>query len=206
MSKIIKESLDINDWFAGLKDDIDLWITDPPYPFDNRNGTSRFNHIDNVDEMYKRLGWKDIEKFVEDAFVHSNDGARFYIFCNRDGLRKTWSAIESAGWKFRNILVWNKINMGMGYHWRNQTEYILYATKGRPKNFVQSSRNVFDYKKPKGDSAKPPQIWADILNASLCDGDICADPFAGTDPMTAALDDQALITKLGKAYTNSLDT
>ena len=35
--KIIKTSLDIDDWFNSLNEDIDMWITDPPYPFNNQN-------------------------------------------------------------------------------------------------------------------------------------------------------------------------
>jgi len=206
MSKITKTSLDIDDWFSALEKNIDVWITDPPYPFNNQNGTSRFNHIDNVDEMYTRLDWAGIESFIKNAFERSNDGARLYIFCNRDGLRRTWGALEAAGWKFRNMLVWNKSVMGMGYHWRNQTEYILYASKGKPKNYVQGVPNIFEYKKPKGQSAKPPEIWRDILNRTLCEGDVCADPFAGTDPLSIALEDQGLYATLGESYSNILDT
>ena len=39
MKKVIKSSLDIEDWFLSLDDNVDLWITDPPYPFNNKNGT-----------------------------------------------------------------------------------------------------------------------------------------------------------------------
>jgi site-specific DNA-methyltransferase (adenine-specific) len=187
--KVISTSLEISEWFESLDENIDLWITDPPYPFDNKNGSVRFGYKDGEDSMYNRMSWNDIESFCTKAYNKSNDGARFYMFCNRDGIRQTWKAIESSGWKFRNILVWDKKNMGMGYHWRNQAEYIFYASRGKPKTYVKSSGNIFSHKKPRGvgHSAKPSEIWSEILNGSLCDGDVCADPFSGSNPFLKSL-------------------
>lgn len=207
MSKIIKTNLEINDWFEFVNDKIDLWITDPPYPFENQNGTNRFSFDSSVqsDMMYNRMTWGDIKLCIENMFEISNSGARLYMFTNRDGLRNMMNEIEGAGWKFRNILIWNKKNMGMGYHWRNQIEYIIYASKGKPKSYVKGSPNIFSYKKPRGlgQSAKPVEIWSDILLNSSVDDDICADPFAGHDPMSASLENnKSIMSKIKKSYSN----
>lgn len=203
--------LDIDKWFAQLHEDVDLWITDPPYPFDSRNGTGRYGG------MYNRLTWKKLDDIFLKMYNKTLDGGRVYVFCNRDGLFKTGKALENVGFKPRNILVWDKQHFGGGYHWRNQVEYIIYVSKGKPKSYVKGSSNVFNYSRPKKSdaipkigynpsalSAKPYKIWEDIIRNSGCDGDVCADPFSGTNPMRAALLTNAtLLAKIKEAYTNT---
>lgn len=217
--KIIQTNLEIKDWFKHLSDDVDIWITDPPYPFENKNGSKRFEHVNGVDNMYARFDWKGMEQFFQDMYDRSNNGARAYVFCNRDGLFKTKDLLEKAGWKFRNIIVWDKQAMGMGYHWRNQVEYICYVSKGSVKNYVKNQPNIFYEKKPRakdsipsigynpsGVSPKPYKIWEKILDNQLGDDEVIADPFAGSEPMRAAIEMNPLIkARIKKAYINSFD-
>lgn len=211
MTNIVVDKLDIDDWFKKLPEKIDVILSDPPYPFDERNGAGRYQN------MYSRFDWAKIGDIFKQMYDHSNDGARAYIFCNRDGLRQTEDLLIAAGWTFRNLLVWDKIKIGMGYHHRNQTEYILYVTKGKPKVYITGRSNLFSYKKPgKKDinlaigydpseclSAKPWQIWQDILTHAALDSEVIADPFAGSNPMKAALDlTPTLLAKIKTAYTN----
>lgn len=217
MNKVISTELEINDWFDQLEEDIDLYITDPPYPFNNKNGSNRFAFVDGEDEMYDRLEWEDLGEVFKKMYETSAVGGRAYVFCNRDGYEKTKKLLVKAGWTFRNKLVWDKINFGGGYHWRNVTEYIVYVTKDRPKVYVKGHSNEFSYKKPgKGaampkinydpsscDSPKPFEIWRDIILHGGADDDVCADPFAGSNPMRVALlTNQDLMDKIKKAYTN----
>lgn len=217
--KIVETSLPIEKWFDTLTEPVDVYITDPPYPFDNRNGRNRFNYVDGQDYMYNRLGWKELGDVYTKMYETAPDGARAYVFCNKDGLVMTMNLMEDAGWTFRNIIVWDKINMGMGYHWRNSVEFIVYATKGKPKTYIQGSRNLISCKKPRtkdaipeisykpeGTSPKPHQIWSTIIDKGCVDGDVIADPFAGSNPMRAALLlDKDLMKKVKLAYTNSYD-
>lgn len=219
MSKIIKTSLEISDWFDQLNDEVDLWITDPPYPFNNKNGSKRFNHVNGTDNMYDRLEWNDLADIFEDMYESTSKGGRAYVFCNRDGLFKTKDLLEDAGWKFRNIIVWDKQAMGMGYHWRNQVEYICYVSKGSidPQFYVKSQPNIFYEKKPKasdsipsigynpsGTSPKPYKIWSKIMASQLGQDEIVADPFAGSEPLRAAIEmDPTLKAKAKKVYVNS---
>lgn len=219
MGKIVRTKLEINSWFKQLKDKVDLWITDPPYPFDNKNGSKRFAHVDGKDNMYARCTWKDLESVFQKMYDETNAGGRAYVFCNRDGLFQTKELLEKAGWKFRNIIVWDKKAMGMGYHWRNQVEYICYVSKGGVKQYVKNQPNIFYEKKPRakdsipaigynpsGTSPKPYKIWTKIMSAQLGDDEVVADPFAGSEPMRAAIEmDSDIKSKIKKAYINSFD-
>jgi len=216
MNKIIKTNLEIKDWFAQLQDKVDMWITDPPYPFENQNGTKRFQHIDGQDLMYSRMTWADLQTIFSDMLKVTNPGGRAYVFCNRDGLFITKELLEKTGWTFRNLIVWDKKNMGMGYHWRNQAEYICYVSNGSVKKYIKDQPNIFSFKKPtdkdalpaisyspSGISPKPYQIWDKIMVAQLGDGENVADPFAGSDPLSAAiLMNPDIQARLGKAFVN----
>ncbi len=217
--KIVETSLPIEKWFSSLSHPIDVYITDPPYPFDNRNGKNRFNYIDGQDYMYNRLGWKELGDTFTEMYDRAADGARSYVFCNKDGLVMTMGLLEDAGWKFRNIIVWDKEKMGMGYHWRNSVEFIVYVTKGKPKTYIQGTRNLIACRKPSkkdaipeigysptGTSPKPPEVWRTIIDKGVVEGDIIADPFAGSNPMRAALLlNEDLKEKVELAYTNSYE-
>lgn len=210
MSTIIKTDLEIDDWFKQLPENIDLWITDPPYPFDSQNGTGRYKG------MYKKFSWQTLNTVFDKMYEKTNEGGRAYVFANRDGLFQTIEGLKKAGFEFLNILIWDKQHFGGGYHWRRQEEYIVYVSKNQPKLFVKSVSNIFNYKRPSkkdavpsigyipiGISVKPHQIWTDIFTYGGSQDDVCADPFAGTNPMRAALLlNPNLGLKIKTAYTN----
>jgi len=205
MSKINISNMEIKDFFNHIQGlaKVDIWISDPPYPFENQNGTGRMKFEDGTDEMYARMTYKDLEDCYKSMFDLTNDGGLAYIFTNRDGLFNTKESLDRAGWTFRNIIVWDKVVQGMGYHWRNQVEYIFYATKGTTKRYVTNHPNIFSLKKPQGLSAKPPKIWETILEKQMKEGDIVADPFAGSDPLSISLNNnQNLMQKIGASYSN----
>lgn len=203
MSKLNVSNLEIKDFFNNLPQKIDLWITDPPYPFDNQNGTNRMKYEDSSDNMYARLSYSDLEDCYTKMLANSNSGALCYVFANRDGLFHTKESLEKVGWTFRNIIVWDKAAPGLGYHWRNQVEYIVYCTNGATKKYVTKHPNIFREKKPSGLSAKPPVIWEKILELQAKDGDIICDPFAGSDPLSITLNkNNSLLQKIGASYSN----
>lgn len=203
-------NLEIDDWFKQLDKPISMWITDPPYPFNEQNGTNRYNG------MYQKFTWSKLSDVFVKMYDKTEDGGRAYVFANRDGLFQTRQLLESAGFEFLNFLIWDKMALGGGYHWRNSIEYIVYVSKNRPKVFVKGVSNVFHYKKPtlkdavpsinyipNGTSPKPYHIWKDILENGSFQGDNIADPFAGSNPLRAALLlNVSLQSKVNEVYTN----
>lgn len=205
MSKIEVTNLEINDFFAlqKTKEKVDLWVSDPPYPFSNQNGSNRMKFESGTDNMYDRMTYADLEKCYAEMLSLSNPAAGCYIFTNRDGLFHTKDSLEKVGWIFRNLLIWDKLSMGLGYHWRNQAEFIVYCTNGPTKKFVTKLPNIFKEKKPKGLSAKPPKIWATILEQQLKQDEVVCDPFAGSDPLSQVLNnDPVLMAKIGASRSN----
>jgi DNA modification methylase len=166
--------------------------------------------------MYQKFTWQTLNDIFVKMYHKTNDGGRVFVFANRDGLFNTMNGLKNAGFNFLNILIWDKQHFGGGYHFRRQEEYIVYVSKGKPKTYVKGISNIFNYKRPSkndavpsigynpiGVSAKPQQIWRDIITHGGCQDDVCADPFAGTNPMRAALLlNQTLLNKIKEAHTN----
>jgi site-specific DNA-methyltransferase (adenine-specific) len=216
MEEVIRTNLEISEWFSKLDKKIDLWITDPPYPFNNQNGTNRLKFEDGKDLMYSRMDWNQLRIVFKNMYENTADEGRAYVFCNDVGLFETKQGLIDAGFTYRKFLIWDKMSMGMGAHWRSQNEYICYVTKGRPKSYVRNMSNIFYYKKPKKSdsieqiqyypdvlSAKPWQIYRDIIRYSGVEGDVVADPFAGSNPLLASLYyDADNFNKISLAFTN----
>ncbi len=210
MTNIIITGLEIDDWFKQLPTKIDVMVTDPPYPFNSQNGTGRYKN------MYQKFTWQTLDDIFLKTYDIMNDSGRLYVFANRDGLFRTLESLKNAKFKFLNLLIWNKMHFGGGYHYRKQEEYIVYVSKGDPKCYVKGISNIFEYKRPtKKDinlsigynpiavSAKPYQIWRDILVHGANQDEVIADPFAGTNPMRAAvLLETQLNNKFKDVYTN----
>lgn len=212
---LIEDNIDIYQWFDKQDKLFDVWITDPPYPFDSQNGTNRYK------DMYLKFTWNDLKNIFDKMYSMTNDGGRAYVFCNRDGIQNTIDLLQNSGFRFLNLLIWDKLAFGGGYHWRNQAEFIIYVSKNKPKVEVKSVSNIFKYKRPfKKDnhpeinympagknSAKPYYIWRDILIHGVLSNEYVADPFSGTNPMRAAyLLEQEIFKKDLMIYTNSYDT
>ena len=189
---IKKTNLEVSDFinFISINNyNPSIIITDVPYPFDNKNGKNRFNYDSSMkkDNMYDRLTNDNLREIYSKLNEVSEEGCQAFFFTDRNNLMVMSEDLNKSGWTNRNIIVWNKKKIGMGYHFRNQIEYILYVSKGKPNTFVTSIPNIFEYKKPKGESAKPFEIWRDIMDVTgKKEDNIIIDPFAGTDPLSAA--------------------
>lgn len=179
-----KYVLQIADAFSFLnklpKESIDLVITDPPYESlikERSIGTTTrlklwFPTISN--ELFPELFWKIYRVLKENS--------HFYCFCDSRTMFLLRSIGEEAGFKFWKPLVWNKVSMGMGYHYRSQVEYILFFEKGERQlsNFnvpdlLESKRIVNAYP-----TQKPVDIISTLVRQSSFENDVICDPFFGS--------------------------
>ncbi len=66
------------------------------------------------------------------------------VFCDWRMLAAIEPAIESAGLRFQNLLVWNKKRPGFGHGFRCQHELVMHFTNGNPKYYARAVGNVLD--------------------------------------------------------------
>lgn len=126
-----------------------------------------------------------------------------YFFCDETTLFPLVEAGRAAGLRFWKSIVWVKtkrtvdlsgvltgeqagyasVAIGMGYHWRNSTERIVFFEKGKRKlNNLGWPDLVFG---PRGLSSeypteKPPGVIRRLIDNSSAPGELVLDPFCGS--------------------------
>lgn len=61
------------------------------------------------------------------------DDAHFYFYCDAETMFLAKPMGEAAGFTFHRPIVWDKVTIGMGYHYRGRHEYVLFFEKGKRK-------------------------------------------------------------------------
>lgn len=94
---------------------------------------------------------------------------------------------ERAGFKFWKPLVWDKVSIGMGYHYRSRHEYILFFEKGKRKISDLSVPDVLTAKRVTGyPTQKPVELGAVLIQQSSAPGQLVCDPFMGSASVGSA--------------------
>lgn len=191
---------DALDVLASLKESsIDAIITDPPYCAGSISEASRTAAKGQGlrSENIKRFGW-----FVGDnmgtqglAFLLraiAFDGARILkstgsmlVFCDWRMFAALEPAIESAGLRFQNLVVWDKGSMGLGTGFRAQHELILHFTNGSPEYHNLGTSNVLTVARVIADdrehqTQKPVALLERLVSVTTPDAGLVVDPFAGS--------------------------
>ena len=83
----------------------------------------------------------------------------------------------------KNILCWDKANIGLGHYFRRRHEFILFASKGKRHLKSKAIPDVWKIKrvtKIKYPTQKPTEIFELMIKGSTEDGFIVCDPFLGS--------------------------
>ena len=84
----------------------------------------------------------------------------------------------------KNIITWDKINLGMGHYFRRRHEYILFATNGNNRKIRNRSfPDVWRFKrlyKAKYATQKPVELFQAMIFASAEEDYVVCDPFVGS--------------------------
>jgi len=175
-------------WLRELPDaSVDLIVTDPPYESLEKHRaigtTTRLKH-----SKASSNDWFDIfpndrfhELFVELYRVLKNN-SHFYLYCDNETMFVAKPIAESVGFRFWKPLVWDKVKIGMGYHYRARYEFILFFEKGKRKlndlgvpDIIQVPRVYRGYP-----TEKPYEVSEVLINQSTEPNDIVIDPFMGS--------------------------
>ena len=184
----------------------DLIVTDPPYGIgycSGRQGIDRKTSVQRLGDYVIRSPY--FENIAGDtevptdwlplAYESLKSGGAIYIFCSW----KTWGglaiAVESAGFKIKNLIVVNKSNHGMGDlkgSYAPKHEFILFAVKGKHILHPPRISDVWDMpvkfsgSKRLHPNEKPISWILPCIEHSSNEGDVVLDPFAGSGTVAAA--------------------
>ena len=164
---------------------VDLVVTDPPYLINYSR------HVKGHKNSIPILGDKDdnlVEKYIKECYRIQKDNTNCFIF----GSIKTYSMFETyintAGYRIKNVIVWDKLNGGMGdtsTTYSPQYEIIFYCEKGKTKINGKRYSDIWQYKKIVGkkqlhQNQKPIELIERCILQHSNESEIVFDGFMGS--------------------------
>lgn len=163
----------------------DCVITDPPYSSGGfqeagKSGGSIGTRGSETIAL-DNLSTRGYERLMREVLRHCNQADEIYVFTDWRMWINTFDAIEAGGWRVRNMLVWDKVAMGMGMPWRNQHELIAYG-KRTPAQILDGKRGNVLQAKRSGNAHHPTEKPLGLMAqlASNTKATRICDPFAGS--------------------------
>jgi site-specific DNA-methyltransferase (adenine-specific) len=175
-------------WLRALpSESVDLVITDPPYESLEKHRaigtTTRLKHSKASSNDWFRIfpNARFPELFKEVHRVLARD-RHFYLFSDAETMFVVKPAAEAAGFKFWKPLVWDKLKIGMGYHYRSRHEFILFFEKGKRRLADLSIPDIITHPRVHAGypTEKPSAVSEVLIRQSTVAGEIVADPFVGS--------------------------
>lgn len=170
---------------------VDLIVTDPAYSGMNQmlklgkgkiigkyndkgDGQKWFDEFHDTEENY--------ELFLKECFRVLKPNRHIYLMFDSYSLLTLGQVVRKI-FDVKNIVVWDKMNIGLGHYFRRRHELIMFASKGkRPLNFkdipdIWRVKRVTSAKYP---TQKPTEIFELMLAGSSEKDFIVCDPFLGS--------------------------
>lgn len=178
---------------------VDAVVTDPPYSSGGQStaarkadpaskyqtsGTKRTYPPmlgDNKDQR-SFLAWAQL--WLSECWRISKDGAPLLVFSDWRQMPVMSDAIQAAGWTWRGLVVWDKPTARPDRgRFRNQAEYVLFATKGRFERATDRClpgvyRHSVDTAHKVHLTGKPVSLLRELLEVAK-PGGLVLDPFMG---------------------------
>jgi site-specific DNA-methyltransferase (adenine-specific) len=115
---------------------VHLCITDPPYESLEKHRakgtTTRLKQSKaSSNEWFDIFPNRRFEELFAALYRVMAQNTHTYVFTDLESLFVIKPAAERAGFKFWNAIVWDKVSIGMGYHYRKRYEFIAFFEKGK---------------------------------------------------------------------------
>lgn len=173
---------------------VDTVLTDPPFSSGGREATKGVRK--SMNRGVEAEDWFGSDNMTVAGFQYlmrecaqewyriTKPGGHIFVFIDWRMVSHLASAVESADLLLRGTLVWNKTYFGMGNFFRNQHEFILHFSNGKPREASRKDvANVLSFKpKRNGDhpTQKPVPLLRELLSVVGRPGDRVLDSFNGS--------------------------
>lgn len=184
----ILSQLDAVEWLRTFSDEsVDLLITDPPYESLEKHRsvgtTTRLkNSKSSSNDWFTIFPNERFDELFREIFRVLKKGSHFYLFCDSETMFHAKPIAEGIGFKFWKPIIWDKVKIGMGYHYRARYENILFFEKGKRKlNNLGISDIITCPRVHKGyPTEKPTNVSKILIEQSSNEGELVIDPFFGS--------------------------
>lgn len=152
-------------------------------------GFGRGKDATESDKFYATIDREELWNLMGHFHTLLKPNGYCYIMCDQVYLPilLNWAREEMGGgngWSYSKPLVWDKVDGGMGYHWRATCEYIVMLQKGKKKLNFLGWQDILRFKRVQGDghypTEKPFGLIERIILNSTQPGDLVLDPFSGS--------------------------
>ena len=175
-------------WLRSLPDaSVDLVVTDPPYESLEKHRavgtTTRLKHSkSSSNDWFTVFPNARFEELFRETWRVMKKNTHFYLYCDQETAFVAKPIAEKVGFKFWKPLIWHKLAIGMGYHYRSTYEFILFFEKGKRKLADLGISDVIAEKRIHNGypTEKPVRVNEILISQSSVPGEIVIDPFMGT--------------------------
>jgi len=182
------QNMDAVEWLRSLPSaSVDLMITDPAYEsLEKHRKVGTTTRLKNSKASSNK--WFDIfhnarfPELFEEVYRVLKKNAHLYVMCDAETMFAIKPMGEEAGFKFWKPVIWDKVAIGMGYHYRARCERILFFEKGKRKLQDLGMPDVLAVMRV-NDAAtteKPVELLEMLVLQSSSTGQVVADCFSGS--------------------------
>jgi len=173
---------DAVEWLGSLPSgSADLIITDPAYEsLEKHRAVGTTTRL--TADWFPIFPNSRYPEFFAELFRVLRKDAHCYVLCDQETMFVVKPIAEAAGFRFWKPLIWDKVKMGMGYHYRASYECILFFEKGKRNLANKGIRDVLPCPRIRGayPTEKPVELLEVLVQQSSSEGEIVLDPFTGS--------------------------
>jgi len=173
---------------------VDLIVTDPAYSgMNNKLHLGRGRIVGKYNEKGKVNGkwFAEFEDTVENYNLFLSECKRIlrpenghiYIMFDSYSLLSLGPIVRDY-FSVKNIITWDKVNLGMGHYYRRRHEYIIFATNGNNRKIRNHTfPDIWRFKRIYNAgyvTQKPVELFQAMIYASALPGYVVCDPFLGS--------------------------
>lgn len=178
--KLFRE--DCVEWLGSLpRDSVDLCVTDPAYEsLEKYRAIGTTTRLTN--EWFPIFPNARFVEFFRELYRVMKRNTHVYVFTDVETMFVVRPVAELAGFTWWDPLVFDKIDIGMGYHYRKRYEMICFLEKGKRRLMDLSIPNILAAKRVRDGypTEKPVEVIDTLVRQSTNVGDLVIDPFFGS--------------------------
>lgn len=179
---------DAVEWLRTIDDEqVDLVVCDPAYESLEKHRakgtTTRLKVSDgSSNEWFPIFPNTRFPDLFRELYRVLKLDAHLYFYCDQETMFVAKPIGEDAGFKFWKPIVWDKVTIGMGYHYRSRYELILFFEKGKRKLNNLGTADVITCPRVRNGypTEKPTAVSRVLIEQSSSPGDLVIDPFMGS--------------------------
>lgn len=173
---------DAVEWLQSLAPgSVDLIVTDPAYEsLEKHRAVGTTTRLTN--EWFPIFRNDRYDELFAAMYRALARNSHCYVMCDEETLDVIKPVGRAAGFTYWKAIVWDKEAMGMGYHYRNQHEFIAFFEKGKRRLSDLGVPSVLRHKRVRGGypTEKPVELLQVLVKQSSAPGELVIDPFTGS--------------------------